>query len=966
MQGYSDGSLSRQELRTRLFETLRSKGVADKLKSQLRAKIVAELKLRIHRPTEQSDPALEASRGRLLNQVLDSLVIGYLRSRGLDFTLSVFLPESGCSDGIRVLTEEDVMQALHLDHRTPFYHALRGSMEGNTNETLLVNLVTGLIHVADLGMVETGCQTELEVEDLIESRVRETDRRLDQRTQDQSRLHAVALEERMLRFQREIENRLQREAEQRFTEFRSIELAQMRIEERRRHEREIEVLRAESSQKIDELRESGMKAAEGERARLAEREKMMEQLNLDLRQRLLEENNRAVMKEATLRTEADLMAQQTRLERDAVQRRYEEAAAQLELLRGLKDKYSEKLQEAMAMYKIDTNKEYQTMVSRVEIEKAKVEAERTLLRERIAVAEVATNKKKDALEQLENVKTSLSDAHREINTLKTSLADSERLVRELQAQAAAVKTSGALEFEIHNLREQLTDAEKMAEKRQEDYQSLLKSFMVPDTQKELAKCRRSEANWQRECQQLVMKLDVEINRNETLHRKCEEKILQIKQLKRDNADLRLVLHQAKEVQTSAGSFQGPGARSLRSDALPDPYNLDDMYATRLPDVEEILAGLTPASRSKHEDWKTDRSQPSRDWRQEQQIAQVPVPELTSGPATPVLDRGVAARVEAGALGLPLLEELTDGIAPALPSTERRQEVGHELHPQRQAGEPDRETSGAIHNTADDPPKRQSPAPPLMPPLFAKSSEPVAAENTVADASRNRREDELQRQRMVNARQKHEAQEREQVEAREREQAEAARREVEKQERECEEARQRADKEQKEKEEAARVQAERAETTRLRRLARERELEEIEERERRERESKRAKDRTPPSSIHPSASSEPLSDVAPQHVSPAVDPTLQTIAALEEDPEMQKYIAVVTARKLAEQKEKRTSGTAAGETSDAVRLPGNIEPPSFQDSSQSSHSEILDYGAGDTGDEQVSAPAFEDTTEDDGW
>jgi hypothetical protein len=46
-----------------------------------------------------------------------------------------------------------------------------------------------------------------------------------------------------------------------------------------------------------------------------------------------------------------------------------------------------------------------------------------------------------------------------------------------------------------------------------EYQTLLKSLMTPanDINKELVKARRSEAKWQRECQELVAKLDLEVS-----------------------------------------------------------------------------------------------------------------------------------------------------------------------------------------------------------------------------------------------------------------------------------------------------------------------------------------------------------------------------------------------------------------------------------------------------------------------
>ncbi|KAI8907037.1 hypothetical protein DFJ77DRAFT_476463 [Powellomyces hirtus] len=1066
-------TMTRQELRIRLFETLRTRGVADKLKSQLRAKIVAELKLRVHgrggvtddiwkdgsvAPNNTNHPA----RGRLLHQVLDSLVVGYLRSRRMEFTLSVFLPESGCADGIRVLAEDDVMQALHLDHRTPFYRALRSLMGESHNEALLVNLVTSLTRVADLGMLEAGCQTEMDMDDLIEHRVRETDKHLGERSNEQGRLHAMALEERMLRYQREVEARLQREMEGRFTEFRSVELAQMRIEERTRHEREVEHLKTDYAKKIDELRESAVRAAEAERVRLTEREKLMEQHNLDLRQRLLEENNRAVMKEATLRTEAELVAQQNRLERDAVQRRFEEAAAQLDQLRNLKEKYSEKLQEAMAMYKIDTNKEYQALVSRVEIEKAKLEAERTLLRDRIAAADAVHSKLQSTTEDVDRAKAALADANAKIMALTAEKVALERIVQDLKNKALAVKTSATLEFEIHNLREQLTEAEKMAEKRQEDYQSLLKSFMVPDTQKELAKARRAEATWQRECQQLVLKLDVEINRNEELRRKCEEKILLVKQQKRENADLKLVLHQTREALNSqmahnVGSASAGNSNNAidylnlldqprhttRSDSniIPDPYRIDDttndinrfggatsssgynkdnsknIYRTLstgrlLPDVQEAIA---------------DSPVRGRPWDPHQQHHQPQQRHL--GPASsPHLDPPSRVRIEAGAFGLPLLEERAETAPQERVIKDTTYRSGGTLSGLTARSPPP--TSILQHQRQMSIVRSERPVVPPSPRPGSTTPVPASSHMSAAHEEQTIKEDEdaevMARQRMADRpalryadhdnaemvnlereqleqerrarteandkaaaqQQQEHQQQQEEREKREREATAAAAAEKEEAERLRElqaqqqqnlQQQQQRDVEEKERKQ----QEEKAEAVRQRRLARQMELEELDLKEKQQQQqlssAARKESPSPPPSSSPPTEHHPQQH-PPQPEAAAADAD-KVIDALEHDPEMQKYIEIVKARKAAAATTTRGSPPttttaqpppdpdAPANTSIAgqVRaLMSKLDASSFL-SSRSSVSDI-DLAAGDTADQvsAVSAPTFEDTTEDEGW
>lgn len=64
-------------------------------------------------------------------------------------------------------------------------------------------------------------------------------------------------------------------------------------------------------------------------------------------------------------------------------------------------------------------------------------------------------------------------------------------------------------------------------------------------QLELTKTRKSEQKWQLECQQLVGRLELEMNRADDFERKFDDESLRCKEFMREIADLRLVLHQTQ-------------------------------------------------------------------------------------------------------------------------------------------------------------------------------------------------------------------------------------------------------------------------------------------------------------------------------------------------------------------------------------------------------------------------------------
>lgn len=91
-----DEGFAFQELKSRLLDKLHNGGIHDKLLSQLRSKLFAELYL-----ATRIKPVTNTN-GLLICKVVDSLFVDYLATRGLEFSLSVFLPESGLDSVTKV------------------------------------------------------------------------------------------------------------------------------------------------------------------------------------------------------------------------------------------------------------------------------------------------------------------------------------------------------------------------------------------------------------------------------------------------------------------------------------------------------------------------------------------------------------------------------------------------------------------------------------------------------------------------------------------------------------------------------------------------------------------------------------------------------------------------------------------------------------------------------------------------
>jgi len=534
-------SLSKSEFHSNIFSTLKKSGVADKLKSQLRAKLVAELVLK----SKTIQPAL-IEQETIYIKVIDSLIVDYLKSKNYDFTVSVFMPESGQTK--QLLNLSDLHALLHLS--TPCSLTTIVASFSEHPIPLLEKIIKALALCTSIPLLNKDSQTETDQQDVLEWSIRQCDKDASLKSIQSHKMNVIAMEERMLRYQADVDSRMKMEMEDQLSKFKELELAHVRIEERHRYASELQRMKLEFDKKTVEIAARSNDTQESDRKRLDARELEMEKQNSELRSKLLEESRRTLVAEMTAKTDAELMAKELKMDRDALQKKHEEAMAQIAELSTMKDRYAEKLHENTTRYKIDLNREHAAMISSVEIEKTRLESERSILSERQKIAEQLFAQSRAMNDETESLRNQVKNLKSTLANCESDRDSAREKIRDLELQVNIQHNSTALEFELSSLKRQLFEAEKTAQARQEEYQAKMLKYINPEEKQqvqrlneELENLRKSESKWQRECQTLVYKLDIEINRNEDLQKKYGASVMMCKELRRDMSQLRLLLHQ---------------------------------------------------------------------------------------------------------------------------------------------------------------------------------------------------------------------------------------------------------------------------------------------------------------------------------------------------------------------------------------------------------------------------------------
>ena len=122
----SQNGLSSKELKEKLIQVVKNKGIFDSMKSQLRNKLVLELnpnsELVVRNKTNDMTINQNLKSNLALNTI-NSLIINHFKTSEYDYTLSVFMPE--CGIGLNdAYSLTDVLHILKVSPESKLYEEL--------------------------------------------------------------------------------------------------------------------------------------------------------------------------------------------------------------------------------------------------------------------------------------------------------------------------------------------------------------------------------------------------------------------------------------------------------------------------------------------------------------------------------------------------------------------------------------------------------------------------------------------------------------------------------------------------------------------------------------------------------------------------------------------------------------------------------------------------------------------------
>ncbi|KAF7665428.1 hypothetical protein LDENG_00143600 [Lucifuga dentata] len=510
MSTAKEETLSSDELRKRLYQTFKNKGVLDTLKAQLRNQLIQELQ-HPHLSGGESVPrTVPVKSESFLVSASNSIVAEYLQTSGYEYTLSVFYPESGLSKD-KVFTKGDLLQLLKISPESALYRSL-SSNYGRDNNGFLMSLLTQLTYRSTHGL---GCDADtqttsiasygeslVEKMKMIDKEYESLDYRGDKLFSYQSKLDA---------YRKEIETQMQAEMNTKMQHFKEVEIAKVKMEENAKFHKEFDKLKQEM-ERTYELKAKALMNREKNAIDRLQKQQEIEEKNVYMqRQAVLKEIETVRNRENELKLRMEAFEKTCKIHEEKVKTTEELLRRREVAVKTMEDTYDHRLKNELSSYQLELKEEYvkrtekltenenrnKVETARIQKESAAIDAkleehskacselrrlqveldmtqqqasllsqQKALLRERLdAVSDypILKREKAELQGQLRLLKTQLEEAQEENRILRADLGKPSKEQLALQMELRRLQNAHRLDEEKSDNQKQVLEAQLRAE-----------------------------------------------------------------------------------------------------------------------------------------------------------------------------------------------------------------------------------------------------------------------------------------------------------------------------------------------------------------------------------------------------------------------------------------------------------------------------------------------------------------------
>ncbi|XP_073701485.1 centriole and centriolar satellite protein ofd1 [Garra rufa] len=451
MSGSKEESLSPDEMRQKLYQTFKSRGVLDALKTQLRNQLIQELQ-----PTTVRRGDAAAHAHTVLVTACNSVIIDHLRSTGYDYTLSVFFPECGMSKD-KVLSARELLQLMKISSHTPLYKSLVSHIQkGQTG--FLMSLFTELTdHHIHTDCCDNSTQTtsiSAHKESLVE-KLQLIDEEYEVLRHRGDRWASV--EAKLAEYRKEIQEQAQVELKAKLQHFMEVEITKVKRDEKEASRREILELRRDMERTFELKSETLMAREKNAIERLQKQQEIEEKEIYNQRQALLKEIESARSRETELKQRMEAFDKTCKLQEDKV-KTMDDLLRRRELsVKTMEDTFDQKLKSELAKYQLELKEDYTKRTEKLAENEKRIKEEMVRLQKESAVIDAKAEEHERSSSEVKRLLMELESSRSQASLL----AQQNELLRErlenMSDYPALKKDTLELQTHIRLIKQQLED-----------------------------------------------------------------------------------------------------------------------------------------------------------------------------------------------------------------------------------------------------------------------------------------------------------------------------------------------------------------------------------------------------------------------------------------------------------------------------------------------------------------------------
>jgi hypothetical protein len=281
----NEEAASYKRLRSNLKQVFKDSGVLSNVRAQIRKEFISGLG---GNSSKLAGTHVTVPGTTMKDRILLSSLYQFLKSRKLEHSVSVFVAEIGADTSSFFLSDDDIARTLGI--RT---HDLINTTDENReprNISLLENIMDCAVEKVHTRKVDSCMQTEAGFSEgpleAVELHIRQMRQSLYSRKETADFESSRTVEEKMIAYQRECEDRYRQELELRVRYIKENEIAKVRVEESRRAHAELDLLRKELEADYKHRLQMHSERETESIRKFAERERINQQTQYEAREKL--------------------------------------------------------------------------------------------------------------------------------------------------------------------------------------------------------------------------------------------------------------------------------------------------------------------------------------------------------------------------------------------------------------------------------------------------------------------------------------------------------------------------------------------------------------------------------------------------------------------------------------------------------------------------------------------------------